>query len=316
MCIHGMELGEWTDNVVHSNGRYGLRIFHVLIPLANPCLSYYDSSAADPWSTNPPVTANFNGLIGYKNIRDAATAERIGDVRWNNFKAVDNKFAALEMTYAQYSKPWATVGIFNALVVGYSNNNQSLDTASHTPNNPGAFGIITSQTDGMLVDNIKFVNIGADQYPFATESHSENDCSRDWGGRIHNISNITWMDVSPNKKVYWKTPKRDVLKLVDSTYSGAPGYLATVLPHLISDDCIDETDTYNSILCNNNVVIKRVMFYNQTPWNDFYFKNVNVRRTSGTGHLMQDVEVEDPNNSTLTITVQEITPTALVMTKN
>ena len=131
-------------------------------PVSYKCRFSTRASADDPWATNPAVTANFNGLIGYKNIRDAATAERIGDVRWNDFKCVDNKFAGLEMTYAQYSKPFETVGIYNALIVGYSNNNQSLDTGSHPANNPGAFGIITSQTDGMLVDGVKFVNIGAD----------------------------------------------------------------------------------------------------------------------------------------------------------
>ena len=89
MCIHGMELGEFTDNVTHSIGRYGLRVFHVLVPRTIPCQSYYDGSAADPWATNPAVTANFNGLISYKCGRSGAISEDTGDVRFNNFKVVD-----------------------------------------------------------------------------------------------------------------------------------------------------------------------------------------------------------------------------------
>jgi len=32
ICPENSKLGEFRDNVAHSNGRYGLRIFHQLIP--------------------------------------------------------------------------------------------------------------------------------------------------------------------------------------------------------------------------------------------------------------------------------------------
>jgi len=37
-------------------------------------------------------------LISYKNGRNGAIAEEIGDVRWNNFKTADNILAGLEFT--------------------------------------------------------------------------------------------------------------------------------------------------------------------------------------------------------------------------
>ena len=314
VCIHGMELGEWTDNVTHSNGRYGLRIFHILVPRTIPCQSYYDSSAADPWATNPAVTANFNGLISYKNIRSGAIAEDAGDVRWNNFKTVDNKFSGLEMTHTEFSKPWESVGIYNALVVGYSNDNASI--SGHAADNGGSVGIITSQTDGMMVDGVKFVNIGSNQYPFGTESHSQNGCARDFGGREHRIKNITWMDAEPNKKVKWVVPARDWYKLEDTSYTGATGYLATYFPHLLTEDCLDERTDYNSIVCNDSVVLKRVIFYNQKPFGNFSGRSVHVRRTTGTGQLYHDVEILDPNDSNSTIIESQVYPSTLAMTSN
>ena len=37
VCPPGERLGEFNGNVAHSNGRYGLRIFHYHIPRTHPC---------------------------------------------------------------------------------------------------------------------------------------------------------------------------------------------------------------------------------------------------------------------------------------
>jgi len=44
ICPEYEKLGEFIDNVTHSNGRYGLRIFHKLIPVTYPCMGVvYDA---------------------------------------------------------------------------------------------------------------------------------------------------------------------------------------------------------------------------------------------------------------------------------
>ena len=46
---------------MHSCGRYGLRIFHDLIPRQNPCLPFVAdmNNPSDPYWQNPVIPAQF-----------------------------------------------------------------------------------------------------------------------------------------------------------------------------------------------------------------------------------------------------------------
>lgn len=142
ICPENAQLGEFSNNVAHSNGRYGLRIFHKLIPRQNPCsgLVYDPANTTDPYWRNPLITANFYNLTSWKNNRNGAIAEQVGDVRFINFKVADNLLAGIEFSltkdvvdgYAQ---------IIDALVIGHSANaEEKLMSAS-------LHGIITPRTE-------------------------------------------------------------------------------------------------------------------------------------------------------------------------
>lgn len=77
VCPENSQLGEFSNNVAHSNGKYGLRIFHKLIPRENPCkpLVFNATNTADPYHANPLVTATFINFTSYKNNRNGAIAE-------------------------------------------------------------------------------------------------------------------------------------------------------------------------------------------------------------------------------------------------
>jgi hypothetical protein len=60
------------------------------------------SQHKDPYWQNPAITAEFLDYTGWKCGRNAAIAERMGDVRWKNFKAADNKRVDLEMSMTDY----------------------------------------------------------------------------------------------------------------------------------------------------------------------------------------------------------------------
>ena len=117
ICPENTKLGEFVDNVAHSNGRYGLRIFHNLIPRQFPC------SPID-YETNPPIIAEFHNLVSYKNGRNGAIAERLGAVQFHNFKTADNVLAGMEFSLTEdirdgYAK------IVGGLVIGRTENSES-----------------------------------------------------------------------------------------------------------------------------------------------------------------------------------------------
>ena len=98
------KLGEFRDNVAHSNGRYGLRLFHKLVPRTNPCAPWiYDNSnpaaPGSPYPLNPAIPAKFYNLTSWKN-EVGAIAEEMGAVEWHNFKVADNLIAGMEWSFA------------------------------------------------------------------------------------------------------------------------------------------------------------------------------------------------------------------------
>jgi hypothetical protein len=82
ICPENSKIGEFRDNVAHSNGRYGLRIFHNLIPREFPCKPqvFDPTDPLNPYPENPHILARFENLVSYKNKRNGAIAERVGAV--------------------------------------------------------------------------------------------------------------------------------------------------------------------------------------------------------------------------------------------
>jgi len=96
VCPDGNKLGLFNNNRSHSNIRYGLRIFHGLMPRTNPCDHPYDSSLEDPFSYNTPIEAHFSNFVGFKNQRNCIITENTGLLRFTNMKCVDNQLGAME----------------------------------------------------------------------------------------------------------------------------------------------------------------------------------------------------------------------------
>lgn len=52
-CPENSRVGTFFNNTAHSNGRYGLRIFHNMIPRKDPCLPIKFDLAADERGDDP-----------------------------------------------------------------------------------------------------------------------------------------------------------------------------------------------------------------------------------------------------------------------
>jgi cell surface hyaluronidase len=102
VCPINTQLGEFDGNVAHSHGRYGLRIFHGHVPRTYPCspIVYDSTNPTDPYHANPIVTAEYTNYLGYSNNDNGAIAERVGDVRFTNFKVADNIMTGIEFSIA------------------------------------------------------------------------------------------------------------------------------------------------------------------------------------------------------------------------
>jgi hypothetical protein len=190
ICSENARVGEFRDNHAHSNGRYGLRIFHNMVPRKFPC-------KAINAETNPSITANFNGLTSWKNNRNGAIAERVGDIRFNNFKTADNLLAGIEFSLT--SEPGVGddgPGIYNALIIGRTENTEELLDAK-TPH-----GIITPRTENFVIRGVKFFNFNWNTAAaFGSCSHCFHPASTDSGARTVRMSGLEFTDVT--KRIRW-----------------------------------------------------------------------------------------------------------------
>ena len=117
-----------------------------MVPRLYPCSGvFYDpKNATDPYWTNPPVTANFYNLTSWKNGRNGAIGELMGDVRFHQFKVSDNLLAGIEYSIADvYGDNMAQIN--DCLINGRSNNSDEIIDFA-TPR-----GVITARTEYLLV---------------------------------------------------------------------------------------------------------------------------------------------------------------------
>lgn len=215
VCPENHKVGEFRDNHAHSCGRYGLRIFHNMVPRLYPCqpIVYDKNNTADPWWKNPPITANFYRLTSWKNGRNGAIAERVGDVRFHDFKVADNILAGIEFSLTDdYGENRAQIN--GALVIGKtSNTDATLDAAS-------PHGIITPRTDHFLVQGIRFHNYNwNDAAALGSCSHCFHPAATDSGARTINFKNLTF-DSSVNRSINYQIPHRAIYHDLDGTLTG------------------------------------------------------------------------------------------------
>jgi hypothetical protein len=178
ICPINQKLGEFYDNVAHSVGRYGLRIFHEHYPRKYQCKDIiFDEeehrAGRDPYVENPIIVANYRNFLGYKCARNGIIVEHIGAVRFTNMTAIDNTLGGFEVNRVlenvrddPYASPEIDGGVFvgrswksAANMTTFPGGGQDIEIGSHNSKHfVSPCGVITPQSDFFKVKNIKFFN--------------------------------------------------------------------------------------------------------------------------------------------------------------
>ena len=260
VCPINEKLGQFDDNVAHSNGRYGLRIFHGLLPRKFPCspIVYDATNTTDPYHQNPLITANFNRLVAWKNKRNGAIAESVADVRFNDFKTADNVLAGIEFSINGHVKANKT-SINNALIIGKTANTEDLLEWSKP------HGIIMPRREWFVLDGAKFFNFNWNNAAaLGTCSHCFHNAATDSGARTMDVANLVF-DSTVTKKIRYQVPYTTIFYDRDGSLTGkGPRTYATAWhPHnLWQSECTKDIAVMDGISCDNTVQIRRISFFN------------------------------------------------------
>jgi hypothetical protein len=209
VCPEYAKLGEFRDNTAHSLRKYGLRIFHALIPRTYPCQSspydadYIENGYDDPYWKNPKVPAVFENFIGWKTGRNGAITERTGAVIFKNFKIADSKIAGIEFSFIEdvvddYAK------VSGGMVIGNSGYNDNDGSEPQIITRATCWGVIGPRTEYFTVEDVSFyeldyVNSGA----LAACSHCFHPASTDSGARTFKTSGLVFDDATVPRRIHW-----------------------------------------------------------------------------------------------------------------
>jgi len=268
VCPISTQLGEFKDNVAHSSGRYGLRIFHNHTPLTKPCSPYHAT-------TNPMVPAVYENFTGYSNGRNGAIAGGTGAVQFKNFKVADNLLAGIEFEMTWHAKAHGNCFIDGGLVIGTSTNDQA-GVAAATPR-----GIITPRSEWFSVKNVKFHNWNwSTAAAIGSCSHCWHGAATDSGARQVNFSGLTFTNA--DKRINYQVPWRAIYYDIDGSLTNK-GEKSWATPYWLhndwSDACERDPRQYSSaarspsaavdtgLVCTSAVQVRRVAWSGYSPGN-------------------------------------------------
>jgi hypothetical protein len=217
ICPINAQLGEFSDNVGHSVGRYSLRIHHGHNPRTNPCQGIsYDKAAADmggdPYHNNPLITAVYQNYLGYKNGRNGVMGGNIGAVQFKNIKVADNRLAGIEIE-RDINKEEMIGYLDGAIVVGRTEANIGTES-SGSPR-----GIITPRTDRWWVMNVNFYNFNFnDAAALGSCSHCFHPAATDSDSRTVKFANVIMDPETVTKKIRYQFPFKGIFHDTDGSW--------------------------------------------------------------------------------------------------
>lgn len=265
----GNPLGTVTNNIAHSNLRFGLRIF-ILAARLYPCDPIRnDTDPNDPWAYNPSEASIFSNWTIYKNKEDGVLSEETGNVIFDDFVIAENFHAGVEFYIANMTKEPPTIK--NSVIVGMSQSNAHSDTTNYTK---GMSGAITGRTGTYKLSNIEFHNYPAGSVLFQTCRFCDDLLKYTNKGTEVEMDQITLTNVS-GKHLFMIGLKRDIVRDLDGSLSQAfdgqtraSGTIVHGFPHIAAYNNADcppastTTDWDDAVMCGPSLKLRRAWITN------------------------------------------------------
>ena len=298
ICPEYETLGEFTGNVAHSNGKYGLRIFHRYTPVENPCEGLKNQPDRDQPTGDgtTPVVTRFRDFTTYKNNRSGLIAEEFGALKFHNIVTADNLFAGIEFGITA-AGPWLSDSdeyqLQDALIVGESENAElhlqgdvlgKLHDIGHDANEAfgGTRGIKGARTEKMRIKDVIFADFdhsNSDSTPIGTCSHCEGP-GTDSSGRTYYFKNLYFQNNT--RRVTFDTPFKEILYDEDGSLGNSTHrWIVHYFKHLDVPECERKEDVYNGLLCAQSISIRRISLYGGVKYNALKYRPLKILNLKG-----------------------------------
>eukprot|EP00698_Gefionella_okellyi_P011072 TRINITY_DN2904_c0_g2_i1.p1 TRINITY_DN2904_c0_g2~~TRINITY_DN2904_c0_g2_i1.p1 ORF type:complete len:3969 (+),score=910.30 TRINITY_DN2904_c0_g2_i1:483-12389(+) len=199
VCPNKMKLGAFENNTMHSNGRYGFRIFPYYYPREVMC------------SASPSVFADFKNGTSYLNMLNGATlGEEVTSVRMINWVMVDNGQAGIEVQGPV--EVGGAIWIYNATLCGKSHKAWN--------ETQGQMGLWTGKHHGTHSRGITFINFVVDD-GFSAAIHGCAHCKPMQSGFEMDYAGVKYINVTQFTHYVWK--HETVHKDLDGSLTGIVG---------------------------------------------------------------------------------------------
>jgi hypothetical protein len=215
VCPEKAPLGQFKDNVAHSNGVFGVYLFHSHWPRTYPCqsMTYDATDPNNPYPNNPAVLAQYENLTAFKNGESGMFAHEIGAVQIVNAKVTDHPQAGVEV----HDTWWAGTGyqkVIGGLYIGKSSND-----GGEVGNN--VHGVIAPSSPGFEITGSRFFNYNeGNNAALGDCSYCSSWSSTDSGARQVDTSALYFDADSVTKRIYYQWPRTTIWKDDDGTLTG------------------------------------------------------------------------------------------------
>ncbi len=268
ICPRKVELGEFRNNVVHSQGWFGIWIFQIWTPMEGSCC----------WCRDP-IAGKMYGLTAWNNEKGAETVGT-GAVQFHDFLLVNNDKAGLEMKTMLSAKPFNEERgpMFKDVVIA-----ASPAEAGILDPTPTRRGIIMPMSSGLLVDNAIFINFNETKLATFGVAAVQGFIGSDTGGFTYAVKNLNFVN-SPNK-VFYRWQHEAIFHDLDGSLSGTvDGKVVPSAGILPPDHCtFNESDFSVGVpgsVCSDQVQLHRFS-YNKPEPTALKFRNTTFTNAYG-----------------------------------